>query len=282
MTNRNISDLPVHPLADAFPMLSKWELQELADDIKANGQNHPIVIGEIDGKQMLIDGRNRRAACLLAKVEPLTRELDGVDAVALIVSENLMRRNLTISQRAMLEVTAYPITKGNQYKKSAASASNQSTAGTSTMANARAIIKHAPDLVGVIISGSMTVKEGYRKLQEREAANNRETTLYDELKEDAPDLAERVDNGESLATVWTSYQDRLNGEKSCRKNALSMTANSLSWFSGLTTKDSRKTLIDYLGYTDEVEAITGKPNVISELRAASKVLNKLIEEIDNG
>ena len=279
----DISKLPVHPLADAFPMLSKWELQELSDDIKANGQNHPIVIGEVDGKLMLIDGRNRRAACLLAKVEPLTRELDGADAVALIVSENLMRRNLTISQRAMLEAKSFAVTRGNQYKKSATSdTGKQSSVGKSTMANARTILKHAPDLVDVIIAGSMTVNEAYKKLQEREAANSRETTLYDELKEDAPDLAERVDKGESLATVWTSYQDRLNGEKSCRKNALSMTANSLSWFQGLTTKDSRKTLIDYLGYTDEVEAITGKPNVISELRAASKVLNKLIEEIDNG
>jgi hypothetical protein len=49
--------LKVHPAADLFPLLSESELRELADDIKQNGLQQPIVIWET-GKQ-LIDGRNR-------------------------------------------------------------------------------------------------------------------------------------------------------------------------------------------------------------------------------
>ena len=64
----NIFELPVHPAADVFPMLDPDELSDLASDIQANGLQHPIIIGQVDGVEMLIDGRNRLAACKLAKV----------------------------------------------------------------------------------------------------------------------------------------------------------------------------------------------------------------------
>ncbi len=41
------------------------------------------------------DGRNRREACKLAGVVPRTRELDGEDPTAFILSANVHRRNLT-------------------------------------------------------------------------------------------------------------------------------------------------------------------------------------------
>ena len=49
-----------HPYADAFPMASEEELEELASSIAAVGLIHPIVLtpqGEV------LDGRNRLAAC---------------------------------------------------------------------------------------------------------------------------------------------------------------------------------------------------------------------------
>ena len=58
--------ITVHPLADTFPMMSDGELQELAEDIKKNGQRDPVLFAIIDGKEVLIDGRNRAAACLLS------------------------------------------------------------------------------------------------------------------------------------------------------------------------------------------------------------------------
>ena len=33
-----------HPYANLFPMLEEPELQELADDIAANGQHHPVIM----------------------------------------------------------------------------------------------------------------------------------------------------------------------------------------------------------------------------------------------
>lgn len=67
--------LPVHPAADALPLLSPEALQELADDIKANGLLEPPTLWhdiETD-KTYLLDGRNRLDAL----------ELNGTPGVTL-------------------------------------------------------------------------------------------------------------------------------------------------------------------------------------------------------
>ena len=54
----NVFKLPVFEVADVFPMLGAEELQELADDIKANGLHEPLVVAELEDGWTLIDGRN--------------------------------------------------------------------------------------------------------------------------------------------------------------------------------------------------------------------------------
>ena len=87
--------IKIHPIAKLFPMLSTSELRELADDIAINGLLQPIIT--MDG--ILLDGRNRLAACKLINIEPKTKEYTGKDATAFIVSSNLKRRHLTREQR---------------------------------------------------------------------------------------------------------------------------------------------------------------------------------------
>ena len=101
-----IDGIPVHPYAATYPMMSEGDLQALADDIKANGQREPIVLAHVDGihsKQVvLIDGRNRHAACQLAGVKPEFRTdylVSGPQIPALIDSLNLHRRHLTPEQK---------------------------------------------------------------------------------------------------------------------------------------------------------------------------------------
>ena len=57
---------------------------------------------------MLIDGRNQRAACKIAGVEPTTRELEGEDPTAFVLSANIHRRHITKGQRAMAVAMIYP------------------------------------------------------------------------------------------------------------------------------------------------------------------------------
>ena len=55
--------MKIHPVAALFPMLPEEEMLALAKSIKAHGLNESIVMqGDV-----LLDGRNRLAACKLAR-----------------------------------------------------------------------------------------------------------------------------------------------------------------------------------------------------------------------
>lgn len=54
----------------------------------------------------IIDGRNRLAACELAKVEPRFERFAGKDIAAFIVATNINRRHLTKGQQAMATAQA--------------------------------------------------------------------------------------------------------------------------------------------------------------------------------
>src|ERR1700761_2571032 len=85
----------VHPLADLFPMMEPDDLAALADDIRANGLQQPVVIDRIG---RLIDGRNRLAACEKAGVEPEWRLIVEADAEAFIWGANVKRRQMNKGQ----------------------------------------------------------------------------------------------------------------------------------------------------------------------------------------
>jgi ParB-like chromosome segregation protein Spo0J len=95
-----MAKLGFHDLADLFPLLDDDDLQRLADDIRENGLRESIWLYQ--GK--ILDGRNRYRACQIVGVEPSFDEFSGNDseALKLVISLNLHRRHLTISQRAMV------------------------------------------------------------------------------------------------------------------------------------------------------------------------------------
>ncbi len=91
-----------HPYAELFPMIGEEALQELADDIKDNGQRLPITL---DQKDRIIDGRNRYKACEMAGVEPVYDKREfatDLDVAKFVASMNIQRRHLTVSERAMI------------------------------------------------------------------------------------------------------------------------------------------------------------------------------------
>lgn len=103
-----------HDAAKLFPMLPDTELQELAEDIKAHGLLNPIVLH--DGK--VLDGRNRLMACQRAGVDPSFAEWEskGIAPVAWVISQNLMRRQMTAGQRAAVAVEAKPLLEAEARK----------------------------------------------------------------------------------------------------------------------------------------------------------------------
>lgn len=100
--------MKAHYLATYLPELGMAELKELAADIKENGQKEAIVTikDEVSGETVILDGRNRFAACMIAKVKPKLRKFgseksDGKDPRAFVISQNIHRRHLNDTQRAL-------------------------------------------------------------------------------------------------------------------------------------------------------------------------------------
>lgn len=97
-----INDLPVHPLASAFPLIENEEFARLVEDVKSKGVIQPVLIAN----NRLIDGRNRLRAAIKAgrgeiKVTNLGKLTDA-EVNERIVSSNSMRRHL--SKRELAEL----------------------------------------------------------------------------------------------------------------------------------------------------------------------------------
>ena len=87
----------IHELALVFPAMNDEEYSTLKESIKANGLKTPIWLFE----GQIIDGRNRYKACLEVGVEPTFQEYSGDNAIEFVRINNLHRRDLSSSQRAL-------------------------------------------------------------------------------------------------------------------------------------------------------------------------------------
>ena len=92
-----------HPAAGIFPLMSGSEFQELCNSIRENGQRESIKRLS-DGR--IVDGRNRHQACQLIGIEPLfeTVGIDDQEVMEFVIDENLHRRHLDATQRAVVGV----------------------------------------------------------------------------------------------------------------------------------------------------------------------------------
>jgi len=205
----------LHPACKLFPLLGEKELQELADDISENGLQNAIVLH--DGK--VLDGQNRLAACKLARVEPHFVEWKGTGSpIHWVVSQNLMRRHLSASQRAVVALDLLPMleneakerqrkSKGRSKKveKSLSTLSDNGKAsefaarivGTNYryVELAKKINLEQPEMIDRIRSGELSVPEA-RKLVSVPSKNGR--SKRSKVKADD---AERILHGDCLDLI---------------------------------------------------------------------------------
>ncbi len=90
-----------HEVSSYLPLLEGEDFDALVEDIKQFGQIESAILFE--GK--IIDGRNRYRACKQLSIELKTREwkpseITGLTPLQFVISENIMRRHLTIAQRS--------------------------------------------------------------------------------------------------------------------------------------------------------------------------------------
>lgn len=184
-----MSKIEAHPDAALFPMMSAEELAELAADIKENGQRFPIVIGPHEGREVIIDGRNRYEACEIAGIEPKFEKLNGHDPKAFILSVNINRRHMTGSQRAMATAMIYP----EPFSRRSGS---KHDVDRGRLAMARAVLAHSSTIAEAVMSGSKSLDAAYNDARLAQGKVSNDAVRLRQLRDTRPDLAERVAQGE--------------------------------------------------------------------------------------
>lgn len=188
MTEIDIFGIEPHPAAEVFPMLPDEELDELAADIRDNGLIMPLLVGRVDGQTALVDGRNRREACRRAGITPnYTLLTDGEDLPARILSENVYRRHMIKSQRAMVVARVLETNHVSQRK-----AADSLRIKQPMLAKASIVLHHAPDLTASVIAGHISLENAYEEARIRKGRADTHESRFNALKEAAPDLAEMV------------------------------------------------------------------------------------------
>lgn len=198
--------LEVHPVADLFPMLPDDELKDLAADITERGLLQPIVL---DAENRILDGRNRYAACQLAGIEPTFTTYDGDDPDGYALAVNIARRNMTKGQQAMVLARAVFETNTDLTRDQREQLAKRFDISSSRIGYARAVVSHTPDLVPAVVAGTMPLDKAYETARERKRAAESTDTQMANLRADAPDLADEVDEDRlTLDEAMTALENR--------------------------------------------------------------------------
>jgi hypothetical protein len=204
----------VHPVANLFPMLPDDELQELADDIRANGLQHPIVLDK-DG--VLIDGRNRWAACQMANVDPTFTTINGQDPVAYILSSNDARRHMNKGQRAMIRAKANSLQNKDSWGEQLES-SRELSVSEARVSQSKTILKYRPDLADDVIAGTLPLNDAYAQAKARKDGKDTNDARMAILRAESPYYANEVaEERITLGQAWAAYQEKLREEEDRRK-----------------------------------------------------------------
>ncbi|WP_455353804.1 plasmid replication/partition related protein [Streptomyces sp. SYSU K217416] len=187
-------------------MLSQDELLDLAESIKTEGQHKDIVL---DADGVLLDGRNRLAACEIAGVEPRFTTYTGSNPTALILSNNVFRRHISKGQQAM--ITAMACSFSGHSLRDLAKLHGHSR---SRLSAANVVLTYSPELAEQVRIGALSLDHAYKTVSEAKARAAALHEQYDRLRKLAPDLAEQVTEGEiTLDDATAALNERLETER---------------------------------------------------------------------
>ncbi|MCZ0974383.1 plasmid replication/partition related protein [Streptomyces noursei] len=188
--------------------------------MEEHGLLHPVVL---DRNGRVIDGRNRLKACEIAGVEPSYTTYEGDDPDGYALSANVHRRNLTKGQIAMITAKACSLSEQNGRspgERSSRSLSEHLGVSLGTVGKANIVLQHAPDLVDPVISGATGLNEAYNVAQENKAKANSAEAQLARLRNEDPELADRVVEGHlTLTGAWAERTERVEEDKRQRRVA---------------------------------------------------------------
>jgi N6-adenosine-specific RNA methylase IME4 len=169
--------LKPHPYAGLFPMIEGEAFVQFAADVKENGLREKIVL--LDG--LILDGRNRYAAAVHHGLPAADGDLDCFrdfdpetegDPLKWVLSKNLARRHLNVSQLAMVADHLATMRQGertdikpsaNLQKVDQASAALMLNVSTRSVASAHRVRETgSAELVALVEQGILPVSQGER------------------------------------------------------------------------------------------------------------------------
>ncbi len=187
ISEAKLMKLEAHPLASILPMASDEEIQSIGRDIAQRGyrQDRPIML--LDGK--ILDGRNRRVAVIAARDIEKRYETAYVadydneagSPLDYVLSENVNRRHLSTSQRALVaaNVNAWAVgmnqhTEGSENLPTQKAVAGRFRISDRMIRSADAIRKRGHDeLMSAVQDGTLKVHaaEGLIELGDKELSD---------------------------------------------------------------------------------------------------------------
>jgi len=202
------------------------DIEQLAEDIKANGLIQPIVVSK---DLVLLCGERRLRACQaigLKEVDVVVKEAaDAHEALVMEISENENRKPFTVSERLAYAAKLIPVAKEEAKERQSGERSLRASKGKvrdlvakdvgfgsgKTFERAKAVSESGQsDLVEAMDSGEMSIRAAYDELQKRVKDQQ---ALIDEQNETikAYEQAEdkQSDAYEALALKYMDIQQKL-------------------------------------------------------------------------
>ncbi len=168
-------------------MLPEHELHDLAESIKTDGLLLPIVL---DPDGVLLDGRNRLAACELAGVKPTFTTCADADQTAYIRRCNVRRRHMSAGQRAMVEAMVLSVS-GHSLRDHA----KLHEISRTRLSLANTVLNSDPALAEKVRDAKLGLDAAHDIVRQRKAEAEAIQAKYDSLRRHAPDLAVQVTEG---------------------------------------------------------------------------------------
>lgn len=195
--------------ANFYPMLGEEALAELAADIQANGQRDPITVNK-DG--VLLDGRNRLAACKKLGIDPLVAVYEGDDEGAFVRSSN-ERRHQPTGSRAMstaLSLVKDGKRKNGRWKRGSVDISINRNSDNGqpwreAMTRAGLVLDELPELAQQVVDNAIALADAYKKAQaKRDAREAEERARVEEQRDEQQreDHAGRYFDKHPEAQAW--------------------------------------------------------------------------------
>jgi len=204
----------IHPYADKFPMLSDDELDQLAESISEVGLLHPVVV---DDAGLVVDGRNRLAACERAGVAPVTELYGGDDVAGFVIASNVTRRNMSTGARAMataLVLEADGRRQEGRWERNSVYNGRSSVIESSTWTKALnqcgIVLDWQPDAADEVVRGLVSLDAAWKAADHIRTSEDREKIRAKEQakreKTEAKELAER--NAKIIADLTVAEQTK--------------------------------------------------------------------------